>query len=287
MADRQWYTGREGRQEGPFSDERLRELIATGVVGADTLVWSAGMTNWAKAAEVPGLMPARRVPSAAAGDGAGVGAPSGPLALDVGVWALFWRAIVLGLSQMAVVPLPWVAPIFSRWFVERIQVPGGRRLGFVGTAKDIWWVFILYALCALLALIVDKRGYIPVVAVQLLLQLLILRWFVGKLAWEGQTQPLRFTGRFTSLLGWNLLMGLSILSIIGWTWVATAWGRWMCRNVQGSSRELVFTASGLSYLWRTLVVVFTAFFIIPIPWTVRWFMRWLVSQLALVERSQA
>jgi hypothetical protein len=286
MADRQWYTGRGGEQEGPFSDEWLRELIATGVVVADTLVWSAGMTNWAKAAEAPGLMP-RRVPSTRAVGGVGVGAASGPLSLDVGVWALFWRAVVLGLSQMAVIPLPWVAPIFSQWFVERIQVPGGRRMGFVDTAKDIWWAFILHALCSLLTIFVDQRGYLPLIGLQIFFELVILRWFVGKLTWEGQTQPLRFTGSYGALLGWNVLLGLSILSIIGWAWVAAAWGRWMCRHVQGSSRELVFTASGWSYLWRTLVAFFTGFLIIPIPWTLRWFMRWLVSQMALVERSQA
>jgi len=33
-------------------------------------------------------------------------------------------------------------------------------------------------------------------------------------------------------------------------------------------------------------VVFTAIFLIPIPWTMRWFTRWLVSHCALVERSQ-
>ena len=289
MADRQWYTGRGGKQEGPFSDERLRELIAAGVVVTDTLVWSAGMTNWAKAAEVPGLMPARRVPSTGAvgGAGVGVGALSGPLSLDVGVWALFWRALVLGLSQMAVIPLPWVAPIFSQWFVERIKVPGGRRIGFLGTAKDIWWAFILYALCLLLTRFVDARGYIPLVGLQIFFELLILRWFVGKLAWEGQTQPLRFTGSYGALLGWNILLGLSILSIIGWAWVATAWGRWTCRHVQGSSRELVFTATGWDFLWRALVVVFTALLLIPIPWTTRWFTRWIVSQTALVERGKA
>ena len=75
MADRQWYTGRDGRQEGPFSDERLRQLIASGMVRGETLVWSAGMTNWAKAAEVPGLMPAQRMPTAASG----LPAPSGAL----------------------------------------------------------------------------------------------------------------------------------------------------------------------------------------------------------------
>jgi hypothetical protein len=148
MADRQWYTGRDGKQEGPFSDERLRELIASGVVRGDTLVWSTGMTNWTKAADVPGLMPARRVPSVAPGEAAESGAPTGPLSLDVGVWALFWRGMVLGFSELAVIPLPWIAPIFIRWFVERIQLPGGWRIGFVGQAEDIWWVFILYALCA-------------------------------------------------------------------------------------------------------------------------------------------
>jgi len=285
MADRQWYTGRDGRQEGPFSDERLRQLIATGMVRADTLVWTAGMTNWAKAAEVPGLMPAQRAPSVASG-AAGVGAPTGPLSLDVGVWAMFWRGLVVFLSELAVIPLPWVAPIFIRWFVERIQLPGGQRIGFVGKAEDIWWVFILYALCAVAGI-----AYKPVQLVSLFLQplflLLIVRWFFANLTWEGQTQALRFTGGYWPLLGWSLLLTISIISIIGWAWVATAWGRWMCRNVQGSSRELVFTASGLGYLWRALVFALTAIFIIPIPWTAWWFTRWLVSQLALVERRQA
>ena len=92
--------------------------------------------------------PARHVPSVAPGAAAGSGAPIGPLSVDVGVWALFWRAMILGFSELAVIPLPWIAPIFIRWFVERIHLPGGWRVGFVGKAEDIWWVFILYALCA-------------------------------------------------------------------------------------------------------------------------------------------
>jgi hypothetical protein len=81
------------------------------------------------------------------------------------------------------------------------------------------------------------------------------------------------------------LLPLSILSIVGWAWVSTAWARWMCRHVEGSHRELVFNASGWSYLWRMLVVVLTSIFLVPIPWTLRWFTRWAVSQLALVERA--
>jgi hypothetical protein len=155
MADRQWYTGRDGKQEGPFSDERLRELIASGMVRGDTLVWSAGMTNWAKASEVPGLMPARHVPSVAPGAAAGSGAPIGPLSLDVGVWALFWRAMILGFSELAVIPLPWIAPIFIRWFVERIHLPGGWRLGFVGNGR------YLVGLHSLRAMRGGRRGLQP------------------------------------------------------------------------------------------------------------------------------
>jgi hypothetical protein len=282
MADRQWYTGRDGRQEGPYSDERLRQLIASGMVRGETLVWTAGMTNWAKAAEVPGLMPAQRMTAAVSG----APAPTGLLTLHVGVWALLWRCFVLAISELAVIPLPWVAPIFIRWFAERIELPGRQRIGFVGKAEDIWWVFILYALVAVVGI-----AYQPVqllgIPVQAFLLLLIQRWLVANITWEGQKQPLRFTGGFWPLLGWSVLLPLSVLSIIGWAWVATAWARWTCRHIEGSSRELVFTASGFGYLWRALVFAFTAIFIIPIPWTVRWLTRWLVSQFALVERRPA
>ena len=282
MADRQWYTGRDGRQEGPYSDERLRQLIASGMVRGETLVWTAGMTNWAKAAEVPGLMPAQRMTAAVSG----APVPTGLLTLHVGVWALLWRGFVLAISELAVIPLPWVAPIFIRWFAERIELPGRQRIGFVGKAEDIWWVFILYALVAVVGI-----AYQPVqllgIPVQAFLLLLIQRWLVANITWEGQKQPLRFTGGFWPLLGWSVLLPLSVLSIIGWAWVATAWARWTCRHIEGSSRELVFTASGFGYLWRALVFAFTAIFIIPIPWTVCWLTRWLVSQFALVERRPA
>jgi hypothetical protein len=61
----------------------------------------------------------------------------------------------------------------------------------------------------------------------------------------------------------------------------------MCRNISGSERQLVFTASGGGYLWRVLVLAVTSIFLIPIPWMMCWFTRWLISQFALVERTQA
>jgi hypothetical protein len=46
------------------------------------------------------------------------------------------------------------------------------------------------------------------------------------------------------------------------------------------------SATGLEMLWRTLVFGVAAVFIIPIPWVMRWYTTWYVSQFALVERAR-
>ncbi|MDR3355321.1 MAG: RDD family protein, partial [Synergistaceae bacterium] len=52
---KEWYCGIDGRTEGPFSEEKLRELAARGVLTGDTLVWNGDPGNaergWVRAAE--------------------------------------------------------------------------------------------------------------------------------------------------------------------------------------------------------------------------------------------
>ena len=58
------------------------------------------------------------------------------------------------------------------------------------------------------------------------------------------------------------------------------------RNIlDGTQREVIFTASGLEVLWRTIVFVIACIFIIPIPWVLRWYAQWYASQFALAERG--
>jgi hypothetical protein len=38
-------------------------------------------------------------------------------------------------------------------------------------------------------------------------------------------------------------------------------------------------------LWRTIAFALGCVFIIPIPWLLRWYALWYVSQFALVERD--
>jgi hypothetical protein len=114
---------------------------------------------------------------------------------------------------------------------------------------------------------------------------LFLRWFVANLASNGQPLGLSFSGSFWAFLGWAILAVVSIITIIGWAWVVTAWLRWICRHIDGSRRDIVFEASGWQVLWRTVVFCLIAAFIIPIPWALGWYTRWYVTQFALVERA--
>jgi uncharacterized RDD family membrane protein YckC len=42
----QWYYADQGKQAGPVDEARLDELVASGVVREDTLVWCDGMADW-------------------------------------------------------------------------------------------------------------------------------------------------------------------------------------------------------------------------------------------------
>jgi hypothetical protein len=287
MADRKWYIANNGRQDGPYSDEQLRALIASGKVDAETLVWSTGMENWTKAGAIPGLIGSGQrpppIPSAAAA------LPPGAVqhfATDVRVWPLLGRAIVMALGQLLIVPAPWAVTSFYRWFVGHLHVPGHQRVAFAGKPGDIWYIFILNALLGYAGVI---NSYLPLITIILtpLFLFIITRWFVRNLVWDGQAGPLRFTATYWPMLGWYLLMIVSVFSIIGWAWVCTAWTRWMCRRIEGGAHALVFTASGWGLLWRAVLFALSCIFIVPIPWTFHWYIRWMVSQFALGKSEQA
>ena len=62
----------------------------------------------------------------------------------------------------------------------------------------------------------------------------------------------------------------------------------MCRHIEGGTRGLVFTGTGLEILWRTLVFGVGCALIVPIPWVLYWLTTWYVSQFALShERAPA
>jgi GYF domain 2 len=290
---RSWFYASEGQQKGPFPEGQLRDLILGGTIGPETLVWSEGMAGWQKAGEIPGLismppgppaMPQAGAPSLVSGGGYG----GGLLSIDFEILEFTWRSIVLLIGLVLIIPAPWAMVWYLRWIIPCLRVPGRPILGFTGQAMTLVpWYF--GALVLLVAVSLSDIQWLNnlMFLVQIALYWLLLKWMVANLASNGQPLGLSFSGSFWAYLGWTILAAISVITIIGWAWVYVASIRWVCRNIQGTRREVIFTGTGLEFLWRSIVTVLACAFIIPIPWMYRWFMRWMASQTVLAERGHA
>lgn len=287
MAERAWFFASEGKQQGPYPENQLRDFAAKGTVTADTLVWSEGMSGWQKAAEIPGLLSGASSPPTMSGAMPRGEPPSGgQVSAEFSIWALLGRSLLLLIGTLLVIPTPWVATSFYRWFIERLRVPQRPNLGFTGKPGDIWYVFIILALCTYAGLVTDV-WYVPylLLPLQAFLSWMTVRWIVANISSDGRPLSLTFEGSVWGYIGWYLLLFISFITIIGWAWVTTAWMRWICGNVAGTRRAIVFNASGWGVLWRTLLFVLGCFVIIPIPWVLGWYVRWYLSQFSLGERA--
>jgi len=293
MAARSWFYASEGQQQGPYPEIQLRELIARGTITPDTLVWTEGMANWQRAAEIPGLAPGGFGPLGppvmprSGGVLPGVGGHGGGrLSIDFEIWEFVWRSLVLLIGVILFIPAPWALVWYIKWLVPCVQVPGRPNLSFLGAAMTIVpWYFGALVLFVGVALTGIQLLNNLMFFVQIALYWLFLKWFIANLASNEQPLGLSFSGSFWAYLGWSVLAVISVITIIGWAWVYVASLRWVCRNIQGTRREVVFIGTGLEFLWRALVAVIASSFIIPIPWMYRWMSRWLASQTVLAERG--
>src|SRR3954470_24328449 len=74
-----WFYAAEGRQTGPVSQEQLAELVRSGQIAMESLVWREGMASWQPLREVQASIPALAGPA-----GTGLGAASGGAASPAG-----------------------------------------------------------------------------------------------------------------------------------------------------------------------------------------------------------
>ncbi|MCL2715839.1 MAG: hypothetical protein FWD68_14995 [Alphaproteobacteria bacterium] len=158
------------------------------------------------------------------------------------------------------------------------------------------------------------------VLLQFVLAWIMLRWVVSNLVASYERLAISFTGGPIAMVGWLLLLLLPILTIVGSVWAAASlsdgslsmvdWGwlllllasmliiiswtawvvvwmiRWVCRNLEGTRRDVIFIATGPQVLWRSLIFAFSCAFLIPIPAMLRWYARWFISQFYLVSREE-
>ena len=294
-----WFYASEGKQQGPYPEGQFRDLVAQGVVRPDTLVWSEGMAGWQNAAEIPGLVggggappmvPAGGPPMMGGGSHAGAGyagaGGGGSLSVDFGILEFTWRSIVAVIGACLIIPGPWVLVWYAKWIIPCLRVPGRPNLSFTGNAMTLVpWYFGFIVLAIVIALFGAPSLNNLLLIVQIVLYWLLVKWTVANIASNDQPLGLSFSGSVWAYIGWNLLLGISFITIIGWAWVAAAQLRWMCRNIQGTRRAVEFKGSGLDILWRGIVAAILFSLIIPIPWVYRWLMNWTASQTELVPRG--
>jgi hypothetical protein len=264
--------------------------MTRGMVSADTLVWTEGMSGWQRAGDIPGLVPGGSGPPSIAHPGGPspmAGSYSGgPLSIDFGILEFTWRTLVLAVGLIVIIPAPWVLIWYIKWIVPCVRAPGRPNLSFEGEAMTIVpWFFGFVVLMIGVSLIGSQLLSNLMILVQMALYWLFLKWFIANLASNGQPLELSFSGTVWAYLGWTILAAISVITIIGWAWVYVAWLRWFCRNIQGTRREVLFIGSGLEFLWRAIVAAIASIFIIPIPWVYRWMSQWLASQTVLAERG--
>ena len=65
---RRWWYRKNNSEAGPVDETTLQQMLASGNLGPDDLVWTEGMPQWAPARQAPGLLPAQTVAVASARD---------------------------------------------------------------------------------------------------------------------------------------------------------------------------------------------------------------------------
>jgi hypothetical protein len=287
MSDRSWFFASEGKQQGPYPEVQFREFIARGMVRADTLVWTEGMSGWQRAGDLPGLIPGGSGPPVTQQFGGPVTSAGGGgvLSIEFGIWEFTWRSLVLAIGCLFIIPVPWVVTMYCRWIVSRVRVTQRPNLSFTGRPVELMWFYVVVILFIAAAWAQSHLLSFAINVAQLVLYWLLIKWFVANISSDGRPLGLRFSGSFWGFLGWAVLGAVSVITIIGWAWVYVAQIRWMCRHIEGTRRDVVFEGSGLEFLWRSIVTLLVSLLIIPIPWMYRWLTRWLASQLVLVEKA--
>ena len=201
----------------------------------------------------------------------------GPLTIELPFWGLFGQAVLNIIGDLTIVASPWTNTALIKYIFEHVSLPDGRRLIFSGKPGDIWFVFILNAIFALIGRFFHIALFI-IIPISLILYVVFLRWVCTNIRTADNRTRIAFEGGSWGYIAWALFLFASIPTIIGWAWVMKLMWQWVFRKIHGT-HTFEFTGTGLSLLWRTLVYILCSVLIIPIPWVMRWYLTWFISQI--------
>lgn len=238
-------------------------------------------------------------PVAPGGAAVAVGLQEPPIrfTFEASALGLFGRSLLLGLSGIFLVPLPWTISWFTRWFAGEVRANDGRTFNFHGKAKNVWVLVTVYVLMVILSAVLSVArdedpdlGWLvfPDIAANLVLVCLgwfFLTWTVDHLEFGGKRW--RFVGLFWGFLGWTVLVYVAIFTIIGWAWALAGLYNWTADNIRDAGGKLRFLGAGHQMLWRTIVMALSCVPIVTIPWAIKWYYDWLINQVELTPAVEA
>lgn len=192
---------------------------------------------------------------------------------------LLGTGIIAFILMILIIPYGWAVSLLSGWYVNGLTFNDGRTATFTGSGSQIWYYGILTLLTGFLNVIPVIGGIIGWL-VTMRIQLALVRWFFSHIELStGHT--LWFEGKYWPFVGWYFLWAVSLITIIGWAWVAAAWVRWLCRNVDMGQEHLEFEGTGVEFLWRGIVVFLGSILIITIPWLAVWYIGWITRNVSI------
>jgi len=178
----------------------------------------------------------------------------------------------------------WVYTAACLWFCRNLVFSDGSTAEFSGKAGQIlgWWALWILAGWRRWHDVLVYPALFEVLfwLVGLVVGLALTRWFVEHVELSSGTRY-RFTGGFWELAAWEVLLGLSVLTIIGWAWVLAGMYRWTARHTESETRALRFRGEGPQILWRTLATLLFCVPIVTIPWAWLWYTRWVVGNTTI------
>ncbi len=211
---------------------------------------------------------------------------------------LFGYSLIAGAAVLLVIPAAWGIAALAAWFWRNVTFSNGTKASFEGRAGEVWLYGVLGVVVGWAGLLGARLlggkdpGLMTSIAVGLVLlpistaiNLRLARWGFAGVRLSCGT-PLRFTGEYLPYLGWNVLVQLSIYTVIGWAWVSVAFYRWLCRNITAEGSQVEFRASGWGLLWRGFAAVFACLPVVSIPWVIRWLFRWLIQNVEVHKPAE-
>jgi hypothetical protein len=208
----------------------------------------------------------------------------------------FLRGLLTALSFPFVIPVPWTLAWYWKWIAEQVRAGHGEYLRFWGAAANAWQIVLLYVLLfatsiGLSLLRSEGESNLTLFAGDIVIQLFSIalgwvftKWFLDHVELRGRRW--RFDGSVWVFVGWNLLLYLSFLTIIGWAWVLAGMYNWILSRLQNAGGTLQFVGGGHQVLWRTIAMMLFCLPIVTLPWAIRWYYAWVISQVQLTPAAE-